>query len=196
MGGIDWGDAPTWVGALFAGGAAWFAFQTIKSQREQIGEQRQFIAEQSATMALERDELRAAAEERRLSQARQVVMAAELDGRQQVYDAEGELVTPVDHWRAQVTNRSTEPIRDLMVRFGEAYVAVGAVTFDESGQGNPVPVPVHLLGPGRRCELRSQRFRVTTLQNSPPTLFFTDAGGQRWRIDVHGELSEAAADAG
>ncbi|MFI6765069.1 hypothetical protein [Streptomyces sp. NPDC050355] len=123
-------------------------------------------------------------------------MAAELDGRQQVYDAEGELVTPVDHWRAQVTNRSTEPIRDLMVRFGEAYVAVGAVTFDESGQGNPVPVPVHLLGPGRRCELRSQRFRVTTLQNSPPTLFFTDAGGQRWRIDVHGELSEAAADAG
>ncbi|MGP4090744.1 hypothetical protein [Streptomyces sp. KR55] len=65
MGLLDWGDVPTWIGGAGALGAAWFAYQTITSQRQQIGEQREFIAEQSRFMAeqkqnleLERVELR------------------------------------------------------------------------------------------------------------------------------------------
>lgn len=195
MGGIEWGDAPTWVGALFAGGAAWFAFQTIKSQRQQIGEQRQFIAEQSATMALERDELRAAAEERRLSQARQVKMNAELDGTETAFDFEGNEHTPADHWLVLVRNLSAEPIRNVMVKFGEAYMPVIAVRVDESGQEHRVTVPVHLVGPGRTCRLESQEFSSRTLFNSRPVLFFTDAGDVRWRLDEHGELTEVEPDA-
>ncbi|MFI5685888.1 hypothetical protein [Streptomyces sp. NPDC051636] len=71
---INWGDVPTWLGTLFAAAAAGAAVWTMKSQRDQIREQRVFIGEQSATMALERAELRAAAEDRRWAQARRVRM--------------------------------------------------------------------------------------------------------------------------
>jgi len=80
MSSIDGGDAPTWLGTLFAAAAATAAIWTIASQRQQIAEQRQFIGEQSATMALERAELQAAGEERRWAQARLVRLAANVGG--------------------------------------------------------------------------------------------------------------------
>lgn len=50
MGPLQWGDVPTWVGGTGALAAAWYAYQTITSQRQQIGEQRDFIAEQTRFM--------------------------------------------------------------------------------------------------------------------------------------------------
>ncbi|WP_030024916.1 hypothetical protein [Streptomyces monomycini] len=194
MNAIDWGDAPTWVGALFAGGAALFAYQTIRSQRRQISEQQDFIAEQSATMALERAALRAAAEDRRRAQARRVRLHCRLHASRVTQDEEGNPVYIEDCWRVVIHNDSEESIRCLTARFGEGYVAIAAHQLPPSLQrvddGERLPIPVPVLGPGRRCVLYSSRMSTATLENSRPTLFFTDAGGVQWRLDDHEDLAE------
>lgn len=78
---VDLGDVPTWIGAVGALAAGWFAYQTITSQRQQIGEQQAFIAEQMRFMNEQRENLRlerlaleADADDRLRAQARQVVL--------------------------------------------------------------------------------------------------------------------------
>ncbi|MFD0078217.1 hypothetical protein ACFVIY_37950 [Streptomyces sp. NPDC127166] len=201
MSGIDWGDAPTWIASVFAGGAAWFAGSTWLSQRKQlvllqaqveeqsefIGEQRVLIREQSQNIQLERTELRVQAEERRYAQARAVTMGSDW-----VPSGPGAygLATP-DHWRVTVRNTSAEPLRDVTVRFGEAYLPVGASLLDEETNSiEPnIPVPVHLIGPRRVFQFESARGSVG-IENARPALLFTDNAGVRWRLDEHGELSE------
>jgi hypothetical protein len=75
---INWGDAPTWAGAIFAAAAAAFTFITLRSQRQQLGEQRTFIGEQLVNLQAERDALAAAARARRSAQARQVTLRTRL----------------------------------------------------------------------------------------------------------------------
>ncbi|MFE2555984.1 hypothetical protein ACFXGT_08100 [Streptomyces sp. NPDC059352] len=198
---IDWGDAPTWIAAVFAGGAAWFAGSTWLSQKRQlgllrsqveeqsefIGEQRVLIREQSENIQLERGELRAQAKERRYAQARAVMMQAEWAPTGP--DAYGR-ATP-DHWRVTVRNASSEPLRDVTVRFGDAYLPVGASLLDEERNSYEpnFPVPVHLVGPRRVFRFDSARGSVG-VENAHPVLLFTDNAGVRWRLDEHGELSE------
>lgn len=187
---VQWGDVPTWVGAVGAIGAAWFAFQTIKSQREQIGEQREFIAEQSLFMAeqqqnleLERAEFRAQAEERKVSQARQVVMSFHTPGAH-------------DHWAVKVKNASDDAIHSVMVRFGEAYNALNAR--DEAGfyhpDGGRRAVPVDLIPAGHTVVFESPQMSEATVDNNRPALLFTDDSGVRWRRDSYGKLEETPAD--
>ncbi|MZE51870.1 hypothetical protein GTY86_11290 [Streptomyces sp. SID5770] len=202
MSGIDWGDAPTWIASVFAGGAAWFAGSTWLGQRKQlallraqveeqsefIGEQRVLIREQSQNIQLERTELRAQAEDRRYAQARAVEMAAEWASAGTT--AYGPAAS--DHWEVTVRNRSAEPLRDVTVRFGDAYLPVGAALLDEevnSYQPN-TPVPVPLIGPRRVFRFDSARGSVA-IENARPVLFFTDNAGVRWQLDEYGELSEA-----
>ncbi|MEU9271795.1 hypothetical protein AB0E04_41250 [Streptomyces sp. NPDC048251] len=111
MSGMNWGDVPTWVAAIFAGGVALFAYQTIRSQQEQIGEQRVFIGEQSATLALEREALRAAAEDRKWEQARHVIVSHDRLGGAGV------------RWLVDVSNVSNSPITDVRLRFGQVVGA-------------------------------------------------------------------------
>ncbi|MEE1761191.1 hypothetical protein [Streptomyces sp. SP18BB07] len=194
---LDWGDVPTWAAALFAGGAAFFAYQTIKSQRQQIGEQRQFIGEQSRFMdeqrqnlELERAELRAAAEDRRVAQARQVRMVDSLVP----VGTEGAALRS-----AEVVNGSDAPIRDLEVRFGTAYIAAEVYEARGSQDRGPLALgerwitPLALLGAGRTAVFRSQAWPETTAHNNRPTLFFTDDGGVRWSLDSYGKLEEVPA---
>ncbi|MFD9047669.1 hypothetical protein [Streptomyces zaomyceticus] len=198
---IDWGDAPTWIAAVFAGGAAWFAGSTWVSQKRQldllrgqveeqsgfIGEQRVLIREQSENIQLERTELRAQAEERRYLQARAVEMSAEWASAG--FSGRGPL--PADHWEVTVRNRTAEPLRDVTVRFGDAYTPVGASLLNEH-ENSIEPnrsVPIHLVGPHRAFRIDSPR-GSTGIQNARPVLLFTDNAGVRWRLDEHGELSE------
>jgi hypothetical protein len=197
---LHWGDVPTAVAALFAGGAAWFAYQTIKSQRQQIGEQRQFIGEQLRFMAdqrqnleLERAELRAVAEDRRCAQARQVAMHE----RQVGSDSDGH------GWVVTVQNPTDTALHDVEIHFGSAYRADRAFAwppFDHNPM-NPtdtgdelLPIPVHLLGARRAVRFASQRWTSATAHNNRPTLFFTDDAGVRWSLDSYGELDEAPGD--
>ncbi|MEU6774683.1 hypothetical protein [Streptomyces sp. NPDC046759] len=67
MSAINWGDVPTWLGAIFAAAAAGAAVWTLKSQRDQIGEQRAFIAEQAANLRRERQQLQVSSHETHLT---------------------------------------------------------------------------------------------------------------------------------
>ncbi|MFJ8547143.1 hypothetical protein ACIRFH_35285 [Streptomyces sp. NPDC093586] len=190
---------PTWVGGAGALAAGWFAYQTIRSQRQQIGEQRVFIAEQTRFMGeqrqnleLERAELRAQAEERRRAQSRLIKMVFFLYGN-------GDSVSPDEpytSWRVRVVNGSGEPIRDVLVRFGDAYNAVSAT--DHEAANHPDrgrrPVPVPEIAAGRTVDFASPDWPEATVDNNRPALLFTDDGGVRWRLDSYGKLEEAPAD--
>ncbi|MFE1586997.1 hypothetical protein [Streptomyces sp. NPDC059402] len=184
----EWvGDIPTWIGAGGALGAAWFAYQTITSQRQQIGEQQAFIADQTRFMdeqrqnlELERAELRAQADERRISQAQKVHMGQHLVGG--------------FYWRATVGNSSTSAVRNLNVRFGIAD-GPALVKLKTTGQvWETVSPPLQLLGPGRTALFESPQWDHDTAQLSKPTLFFTDDNGVRWSLDSYGKLEEVPAD--
>ncbi|MEU3287826.1 hypothetical protein [Streptomyces longwoodensis] len=203
MSAADWGDVPTWIGAAGALGAAWFAYQTITSQREQIGEQRDFIAEQSRFMdeqrqnlELERAELRAAAEDRKWAQARQLKMVCRTAS--STSDDEGN-AGDHDHWVVTVINYSDASVHEMDLRFGTAYVASEVWKWNRHWLSDRVPTerltrPVPVLGPGRAVRFLSQRMSLATLENSRPTLFFTDDGDARWTLDSDGQLDEDSTD--
>ncbi|MER7930501.1 hypothetical protein ABTY96_46585 [Streptomyces sp. NPDC096057] len=206
MGPLQWGDVPTAVGALFAGGAAWFAFQTIKSQRQQIGEQRQFIGEQLRFMAeqqqnleLERGELRAAAEDRRTAQAKRVRMVGRKAGAST--DGQG-ASTPNDHWVVTVTNDSDAPLREVEVWFGSAYSS--AEVYEWNALWNPARTRggdrlmqlVDLIGAGRVVCFESQHYSPAAVHNNPPVVFFTDDNGARWSLTARGSLNSTAQQPG
>lgn len=191
MSGIDWGDAPTWLGACFAAAAAGAAVWTLASQRRQITEQREFIGEQSATLALERAELNAAAEDRKWAQARQVRMQHHEEGTR---GNSGRLIS-ADHWEVVVQNSSDAPIHQLEVRFGSAYVAaevyeLPATPIDSEERRTH---PLYLLGPNRSARFASQRWPEATVHNNRPQLTFTDDNGRRWNLDSYGKLAEVPA---
>ncbi|MFF7866595.1 hypothetical protein ACFZCT_09075 [Streptomyces qaidamensis] len=191
------GDVPTWIGAGGATGAAWFAYQTITSQRQQIGEQQEFILEQSRFMdeqrqnlELERAELRAAAENRRRAQAQQVARAIRRH-RQPVGDQ------GAAYWQVVVDNTTEAPIRDVQVHFGEAYRA--AEVYEVKNQHLVAPhrtwqtqlgerwvVPVPMLGAGRVVEFHSQQLPGPTVYNNRPTVLFTAATAHRIPIPMPG----------
>ncbi|MGW7260805.1 hypothetical protein [Streptomyces sp. NPDC054834] len=164
MSGINWGDVPTWVGAVFAAAAAGAAVWTLKSQRDQIGEQRDFIAEQRAliaeqtsTLALERAELVHAAHERRRAQAEAIVWSTE-------------------GWLSVLTNHSGAPITDL--RFGHPSGPVTAALLHDSHrvlgfEAAEQPYPV--LGSGRKIGCQKPEGAST----DPVTVTFTDDAGVR-----------------
>ncbi|MFI9339996.1 hypothetical protein ACIG0D_01770 [Streptomyces sp. NPDC052773] len=199
----DWGDVPTWIGAAGAMGAAWFAFQTITSQRQQIGEQQAFIAEQTRFMSeqrqnleLERAELRAAAEERRSAQAKQVYMSARKSGGED--DGAGGRVGH-DHWLVQIRNSSDASITDVQVRFGTAYLAADVYEnldhyIESRRRGERWPHPLPLLGARRGAWFLSPRLSEATLDGNRPILYFTDDDGVRWSLDTYGHREDVSAD--
>lgn len=186
MGLVDWidlGDAPTWLGAVFAAGAAWAAYKTLKSQQKQIEEQRKFIEEQSRNLALERAELLAVAEDRRRAQAARIRLEPHKSGGET--DAEGNVVG-YDHWFVVFRNDSDAPVRDVLMRFGASYNAARATDFD----AEPLPVPVPLLGAERVALFYSSHWPEASVDNHRPHVYFTDEAGVRWHLDEHGALEE------
>ena len=180
MSAINWGDAPTWLGAVFAAAAAGAAVWTLKSQRDQIGEQRVFIAEQraliaeqSSTLALERAELIHTAEERRRAQAESIAWTTE-------------------GWCLILTDHSSAPITDLWFEYsGTRPYEAGKV--DRRPRVNqyglfiaPQSQPLPVLGSGRECGCQ----RPDPASADPVVVTFTDEAGVHWRLDEHGKLDE------
>ncbi|MFC4500661.1 MULTISPECIES: hypothetical protein [Streptomyces] len=177
MSAINWGDAPTWAGTVFAAAAAAAAIWTLKSQRDQIDEQRDFIAEQrtliadqSATLALERAALIDAAEDRKREQAMTIV-----------WDIRG--------WTLVLTNHSGAPITDVCMDHPSGLLEMGMVVESAAnlaGIGlNPVEMPYPVLGSGRQLGCHRPEDR-----SEPVSATFTDDAGVQWRLDEHGKLEE------
>lgn len=190
MNSMDWGDVPTWIGGIFAGLVAVFTYFTLQSQRQQIDEQRVFIAEQSATLALERQELHAAAEDRKWAQARRIRMKISVTGGES--DGEGNIVG-YDSWLVMVHNGSVAPVHDVNVRFGSAYTARETYECDELNRpvGLTRSAPIQLIGPGRRFAFLSPRWPENVVDRNHPQLYFKDDSGVCWRLDHHGKLEES-----
>lgn len=177
---IDWGDAPTWIAAVFAGLAALAAGLTLRSQRKQIEEQRRFIGEQSTNLELERAELRAQAEERRRQQAQQVRMKIRLQAMGGGMHGES-----TEMWIVEASNRSSEPLRELAIQCGDSVQAVRAVT-----AVGPSEVPVSIIGAREDVRFETAGHEPGELRSKRPVLRFTDNAGVRWRLDEHSDLSE------
>jgi hypothetical protein len=191
VGAIDWGDAPTWSGAIFAAVAAAGAIWTLKSQRDQIDEQRRFIRQQSENLSLEREQLRAIAKERRWAQALKVRMKYSRVGPAST----GRLSDQANEyrWRVFLSNTSDKPLRNVTVRFGDSYTAQAAHEVDETDDypsGEPLGVPVDVIGSALTFEFSSPRMPLPKFDRSRPHAYFTDAAHTQWHLDERGELDE------
>ncbi|MDQ0949352.1 hypothetical protein QFZ24_003275 [Streptomyces phaeochromogenes] len=181
MGGIDWGDAPTWAAGAFAAGAAYYARGTLKSQQKQIREQQQFIAEQSMNLALEREELRQASVERRERQARLV----------HVEEGYGERNLGF------LENGSDAPIYDLVIQFGNEVPATGApiignrrITYGPTSQLAAGLLPRAVFGAGEALTFDLKHEAGKRL------ITFRDDAGVNWSISQHGKLEEVSQGSG
>ncbi|WP_137961633.1 hypothetical protein [Streptomyces sp. SGAir0924] len=201
----EWlGDVPTWIGASGAIGAAWFAYQTITSQRQQIGEQQAFIAEQTRFMdeqrqnlELERVALRATAEERKWAQARQVHLD---EASWQTDSVSGPEDAPEPSFRGRfvLSNRSDAPVTDVEARFGD-HTATEVYSWEEDRRqrrgAQHAEVRVQRLGPRRAILCLSPVVTRDTVRSNPlMTAYFTDVDGVRWSLSPNGELKEVLAD--
>ncbi|MFF5972230.1 hypothetical protein ACFY7C_11995 [Streptomyces sp. NPDC012769] len=180
IGDIDWGDAPTWVAGAFAAAAAYYTRGMLRSQREQIAEQRDFIAEQSANLSLERQALLAQAEERLYAQARCIEVRRERNS-------------------LRVFNHSDAPIHGVSVAFGEdgrRAVRAYRVTSSETGTRELLtgdyPTPVEVIGVGSHFSFLDP-FEGW---DDVAVLYFTDADGAQWQLTQHGRLELDQSDEG
>ncbi|MGW3913172.1 hypothetical protein ACWEBX_16895 [Streptomyces sp. NPDC005070] len=177
MSAINWGDAPTWLGAVFAAAAAAAAVWTLKSQRDQIDEQRTFIAEQSRTLELERQELMAAAQDRREAQARKIHLVAQDPDYIQVVNGSNDPITEV-----RCETQGIPAFHALDVVPGEG-VAAGILAELIRGTSD---MHVERLGVGREAW-----FHVMTNKRGMVHITFKDAAGNGWILDDAGSLLAA-----
>jgi hypothetical protein len=132
---IDWGSAPAWVAAAVGGAAAFGALATLRSQKVQLREQRTFIAEQSKVLQLQHEELSAAAERRKWSQAEKVAVEAGTANLQGGQLGLGSVSVQQPLRRMLwVHNKSAAPLRDVQVMFGSQHAAVKAVVSGLDGR--------------------------------------------------------------
>ncbi|MEU9298818.1 hypothetical protein [Streptomyces sp. NPDC048266] len=148
----------------------------LKSQRQQIQEQREFIAEQSANLALERQALHAQAEDRKVAHARQITA----------------------DWyvgMVRLLNASNAPITDVTAMFGEQPSPKGHEVVP-AGLGNhqqlrgEYEMPVAVVGAGRTYAFAAPDRDV----EGAVRVLFTDEDGQRWSLDVDGALESVPQD--
>ncbi|MBT2505143.1 hypothetical protein J7I98_04370 [Streptomyces sp. ISL-98] len=193
MSGIDWGDAPTWAGVMFAAAAAYGALATMNSQRRQLSEQREFINRQMDVLALEHQDLGDALEARRRQQAQLVKFQYDL------IPVAG-TVTGARHWRIRVHNQSSGPVRQVSVAFGTERPTRAALTgkrrdeWVEYDGSVVVGDVVEVLGAGKAGVFYSragEREELTTLR---PVVNFLDGVDIAWTLNEFGLLTESTVD--
>jgi hypothetical protein len=176
--GADWGDVPTWLGGIFAAVAALGAVATLRGQRRQIQEQRDFLRAQTALLDLDH-------QQRVVAQA----LGVSLD----VKKCRGPLWEMIDslgpwhHWRVVVRNGSSGPITDVEVLFGAnrpRQITVGSVRIPEASL---IAIQAH-----DAAEYRSPEWVPHHLDAEAPTVTFTDLNGVRWCLDRYGALRKAS----
>ncbi|MEV0553121.1 hypothetical protein AB0I27_06635 [Streptomyces sp. NPDC050597] len=157
----------------------------MKSQQKQIREQRQFIAEQSMNLALEREELRQAALERRERQARLVHV-------EEGYEQRG---------LGYLKNGSDAPIYDLLIQFGNEVPAAGTqIIRDQRIMDGPMDGPTFYLESGGlpRAALGAGAALIFNLEHEAGErlITFRDDAGVNWSISQHGKLEEVPQGSG
>lgn len=148
----------------------------------------------SPRTSLEREQLRAIAKERKWAQALRVRMKHSRLGPAST----GQLGDQANEyrWRVVLWNSSDKPLRNVTVRFGDSYTAQTAHEVDETNvypSGEPLGVPVDLIGPAVTFEFSSPRMPRPKFDRSRPHAYFTDAADAQWHLDERGKLEEVRA---
>lgn len=180
---IAWGDAPTWVGTVFAAAAAAFTLVTLLSQRQQIREQQSFIGEQLVNLRAEREALAAAADDRRSAHARQVTLRTRL-----MIGPDGPDGPDSCYFQAVVTNNSDRAITDVEIDFGDLAAAQPQATRVPDHRIVDVPAGI---GPRQAYAFASESSYLEHLEEVVVTAVFTDSSGVTWRLTEDSFLTEA-----
>ncbi|MFB6565442.1 hypothetical protein ACFCYH_42280 [Streptomyces sp. NPDC056400] len=194
---IDWGDVPTWMGALFAAGAAFGALGALRSQRTQLNEQRQFIAEQRVVLDLQRQELEDTLAERRVGPLRRHIKMW-----YQLLNQDGEPSTaghPDEQvrWRVRIGNRWDSPIREVSVFFGIAEAVETTMTTHNRDTEEWVELPpdpcvegrtIKRLGPNKTAVFYSAWGVRGELIHERPTCRFRDVERAAWVLDEDNDI--------
>ncbi|MFB7311879.1 hypothetical protein [Streptomyces sp. NPDC056192] len=184
MGGIDWGDAPTWIAGVFAAGAAYYARATLKSQQHQINEQRDFIAQQAENLSLERAMLQRDINDRRSAQARQV----RLDVSAQGFELNDETGQPelADRWEVVVRNDSEGPLYEVSTSFGDRPASW-------INGPNTAGRRLRILARSLTATFESPVFDPMQLRSVRPVVQFKDDRGVWWQLSADEELQDIDA---
>ncbi|WP_141746959.1 hypothetical protein [Streptomyces agglomeratus] len=182
--GIDWGDVPTWLGGTFAAIAAYGAVATMRSQRRQIEEQRQFLRAQTALLSLDH---------RQRTQAQALKVSLEARTNKDLGKR---------WWTAYVDNWSDAPISDVQLSFGVAAPESAGTRHGGAAGGalelswflkrpRSVDLDAHIsIGARGRVWFFSVSWREHQQPGLAPILEFTDTNNLRWRLDHYGDLTE------
>jgi hypothetical protein len=185
MSAIDMGNVPAWVGAVFAGAAALGALLTLKSQRTQIGEQREFIRAQSEVLELQRQGLVHAGKQRGWQQAQKVKFEVRTTNLPPLGKEDRR-----ERLNVMISNKSGAPVRDVQVVYGTEYLAEEVFVREPGRESRRIPTapPLSVLAPLERAEFLSPEL----FTRERPHVYFTDGENQRWHADDDGSLHPLA----
>lgn len=170
--GIDWGDVPTWVAGAFAAVAAIGATATLKSQKQQLEEQRDFLRAQTALLSLDH-------RDRVWKQALKISCSTKVFWWLSGYKG------------AVVRNGSDAPITDVQVTFGEeAPVSVWSRWGSHASLLDGDPAIWRALRGRESVCFHSRSVPKPRREFLDPSVAFTDAGGVRWCLGPYGDLRQ------
>jgi hypothetical protein len=175
-----WGAAGTWAGVIFVILTTIYAVRTFGRLRDQVADQKAANARQAEVLALQGEELRAAATEReRQAVERHREQAAKVTIR--LDTAAHTTEQPTTRYTVSINNASPSPVYNLRLNWYH-----GTTPWRYNGTDvNELP---HLM-PG--VDEQRSRFREDgDLVTLGAVLEFTDAAGVRWRRQLGGELTE------
>ncbi|MET7299812.1 hypothetical protein [Embleya sp. NPDC005575] len=179
---VDWSNALTAAGAVFAATAAWATLQTLRKQRQQLDHQRSFMAEQGRVLQLQRDQLLAYAKDR-IDQARRIIVDSKYA------DVLGDPAADGNGSRTvTVTNPTDYPIRSVRVDFGVTDRAEWATIQIEGQYGaTRSRYPIDVLVPRGVAVFYSGVLLANDIYYYSPQVTFTDSLGRQWKVTETGQ---------
>ncbi|MYS81347.1 hypothetical protein [Embleya scabrispora] len=178
---IDWGNALTAAGAVFAATAAWATLRTLQKQRQQLDEQRSVMAEQTRVLRLQQDQLLAYARDR-TDQARRITVDSKFT------DVPGHPNTDGNGSRTvTVTNPTDYPIRGVRVDFG-GDPEWATIQLEGQYGATRSKYPIDVLAPRGVAVFYSGVWPANDIFYNPPQVTFTDSLGQQWKMNETGQL--------
>jgi hypothetical protein len=185
---VGWGDTATWVAAIGGISAFFVGVRQLTLQRRQLAEQEDTIAKEYERQA-KRDELLDAQLDQVRAQYRATLraQAEQVELAQAVNTSSG-----VRLYFAQVSNRSSRPIRDVAgwIRPSFDLSAEPARSAGNNGESSAETVLALVRG-GAHCAFT---FEVHADEYSRAEVFveFADDAGLRWRLDHDLSLTQIA----
>jgi hypothetical protein len=200
---VQLGDLPTWLAAIGAGIAAWFAFGQLRALRNQNRIQQQELDQQAHDLARVEETQRKQTElldleirDRRAAQARLITV----DRFVERWNEPDSTIQDGYALYLRVTNNSPGAISNLDAFFAQPgevprrglYSLTVARTPAEARRNRSQrgQVPVTRLDPGTIVSLIGPTYGHQAAHHTNGELRFIDSDGRRWKLDHTGRLTD------